>query len=232
MRKHAPNESMPQNINGTSSGHFPGADSGHGQIAQTAWKPSVAEITPTSHVYDKLRIGKDQSNAISSSAVTLPLTEISVLFTEVEVSETETFFCSLVLPCFFFEFITWVQAFTEVTICGSILVEPVLSFITKSLASSPAPVMSYDHHGLNAIGLFNSLKWVHILCIRVKIHIEAGEKPILIRGYIIIHGLKYLESDTKYSLRMHIQGILIYHLHKLLSSRGSTSASLAYTCEP
>ncbi|KAH0685450.1 hypothetical protein KY290_016723 [Solanum tuberosum] len=32
MRKYAPNESMFQNINGTSSGQLPDADSSHGQI--------------------------------------------------------------------------------------------------------------------------------------------------------------------------------------------------------
>ncbi|KAG5632892.1 hypothetical protein H5410_004609 [Solanum commersonii] len=59
MRKHAPNESMPQNINGTSSGQVHD-DSGHGQIAPARGVPIVAENTPTSHgithLYPSMRL--------------------------------------------------------------------------------------------------------------------------------------------------------------------------------
>ncbi|XP_060182366.1 uncharacterized protein LOC132612036 [Lycium barbarum] len=45
----APNEPMPQNINGTSSEQVPDANSGHEGVPQTSRIPSVAENTPPSH---------------------------------------------------------------------------------------------------------------------------------------------------------------------------------------
>ncbi|KAG5581177.1 hypothetical protein H5410_051804, partial [Solanum commersonii] len=49
MRKYAPNEVMPQNINGTSSEQVPNTDNGYGQIPQTTGIHSVAMNTPTSY---------------------------------------------------------------------------------------------------------------------------------------------------------------------------------------
>ncbi|XP_060186622.1 uncharacterized protein LOC132616027 [Lycium barbarum] len=45
----ARNESMPQNINGTSSEQVPDANSGHEQVPQISRIPSVAENSPPSH---------------------------------------------------------------------------------------------------------------------------------------------------------------------------------------
>ncbi|OIT19098.1 hypothetical protein A4A49_59591, partial [Nicotiana attenuata] len=49
MRKYASNESMPQNINGTSIEQVPAANSGHERVLQTSRIPNVAENTSMSH---------------------------------------------------------------------------------------------------------------------------------------------------------------------------------------
>ncbi|OIT30205.1 hypothetical protein A4A49_55640, partial [Nicotiana attenuata] len=49
MRKYASNESMPQNINGTSIEQVPAANSGHERVPQTSRIPNIAENTSMSH---------------------------------------------------------------------------------------------------------------------------------------------------------------------------------------
>ncbi|OIT08589.1 hypothetical protein A4A49_63273 [Nicotiana attenuata] len=55
VRKYVSNESMPQNINGTSSEQVLDANSGHERVPQTSMIPSVAENTSlsqgTTHLY-------------------------------------------------------------------------------------------------------------------------------------------------------------------------------------